>query len=146
MIASSSRIKSFSFICPPQFEIQRDRDNELGAYPYLALNGDGAAQILYDSVRNRQTQTGALTDCFGGKERIENLASHAFGDPRAGVANRNQESPGSLAGSNENGSFPGDGVDGVGNQIHQDLLEPARIAGQHASGDITFFHADAAVH
>src|SRR5580700_2548690 len=124
MMDSSSRMRSFSGIFPPQFEIQRDRNNELGAYPYLAFYGDGATQILHDSVRNRQAQTGTLTDRLGSKERIEDLVSNAFGDARAGVANRNQESPGTLPGGNENCSFPGDSVHRVGNQIHQDLLEP----------------------
>ena len=52
---------------------------------------DGAMVILHDAIRNRQTESGALTDRFGGEERVENLAANGFRDSGAGVANRDCE-------------------------------------------------------
>src|SRR5882724_11517368 len=113
----------FHSVCPPQFQVEWDLDDELRTDTYFALNLNGAAVIAHDSVRDRQPQAGALTNRFSGEERVEDLATNCFRNTTSRVSNRDQEKVGSLAGCDRNRALTGNGVHRVCNQVHQYLLE-----------------------
>ncbi len=63
-------------------------DREGGACSYLRRHVNRAAEIGDDAVHQRKAKAGAITDTFGGEERIEHALEHRGRDAAAGIADR----------------------------------------------------------
>lgn len=60
-------------------------DLERGAFAHFALHGDAAVVAFNDAMRDRQAQTRAHPNRFGGEERIENIFHVLFGHATARI-------------------------------------------------------------
>ena len=103
-----------------------------------ALDVDGSAVILDDAVADAGAQAGALAHFLGGEKRLEELALDMLGHAVARVDDLDDDA--AAVGARADGDAPVardrraparalfvDRVDGVADQVHEDLLQPVVI-------------------
>ncbi len=106
------------------------------------MNRDRAAEPLDDAEADRQPEPRALAHGLGGEEGVENAAQVLGRDPRAGVGHfhdgqllrrvgRGRDPDGPVG-------FAVVGVDGVGDQVEEDLLQLGGVGEQRRQGGIQF--------
>ena len=64
-------------------QASRQIKGKAGASPWNAFYIDAAPVLLNDAVNLRQSQSGALPDCLGGKERVIDARQDFFRNPRS---------------------------------------------------------------
>jgi len=121
---------------------QRQINAGRGALTQFALEGNRAAALPDDSVGRGQSQSSALSGTLGGEERLEEVAARGFGHSDAGVGQRDHhvlarthaQALGGEAlvemhqgGLNGELAAMGHGVARIDRQVHEHLLEPARV-------------------
>src|SRR5690606_11553968 len=105
----------------------RQRDYKLSALPNLGLHANVAAVLLNHTVRNAKTKPCADAYALGGKERIKDFLGRFFVHTFTGVTDRNLDLIFYFSGLDENGAFTLNGLSGIGQNIHKDLIELARM-------------------
>ena len=77
-----------------------------------------------DAVHHGQAQARTLTDTFGGEEGFKNAGDVFRGDAFAGIADFDTDPIiGFLAGADADRALRFNGVPGVDQQVHEDLVE-----------------------
>ena len=90
----------------------------------LALDVDAAVVLLDDGVADGQAQPGALADALGREERIEDAGAVLGPDARARVGDADDLGPVLDREPDPELAAPGHGVEGVEDDVDEDLLEP----------------------
>ena len=90
---------------------------------------DFSAMLLDDAVADAQAQSGALADGLGGEEWIEDPIADLRIDPTPDIDTSSMRRPLRRAGSNVDAAPLSGGVDRVGEQIQDDLVDAVGEAG-----------------
>ena len=106
----------------------RQDDGERGARTRAALDPHLAAVPLHDRVGDRQAEARAFL-ALGGEEGIEDAPAHVLGHADAGVGDREDDVAVILrAGADAQRPAPRHRVDGVQDQVGEDLVELGRAS------------------
>src|SRR5262249_16226648 len=110
--------------------IERDPDREARAFPRGRLDLDRPAMLLDDPVTDRKAQAGPLADRLGGEEWVEDALADGRFHAAAGVGDLDADASefGIHAGAERHGLVGGAGVDGVHEQVDDDLVHPGGVA------------------
>src|SRR3954471_9487798 len=118
-------------------------DGEGGSLARRAVHLDVAAVALDDAVHDGEAEARALAHVLGGEEGVEDAGQDVRGDARAVVADRD---PGPLGGGvphdADGPSALAQGLGGVGQQVHQHLVDLAGQPQQARRRVDLFDHAD----
>src|SRR5689334_15849645 len=112
-------------------DVDRYRERECRAFADLGLDPEAAAVHFDDALGDGEAEPGAAL-LLGGRgigllKLLEDLGLVLLGDARSGIAHRDREASVRNRGADRN--FAGIGeLDGVADQIEQNLGEPALVA------------------
>ena len=112
-------------------------DGEAGALAGAGLNLDPAVVLFDDAVTDAQAQSGSLTHRLGREERVEDALADRCVDPAAVVLNIDADPHGLGLGLGMHRDHTGlrrTGVDGVGQQVDDDLMDPGCAAADRRQG------------
>ena len=129
MIFFSHRLMLLSGLCSGK------GDDEGGAAVDLAVHLDVAVMLLDDVVDDGQAQAGPLADRLGGEERIEYLFQVLFRDAAAVVLEADGDLLAALFAADRDPALALDGVDGVDEQVDEQLLQPGGEAVEAMAGN-----------
>jgi hypothetical protein len=88
---------------------------------------DGSPVRIEDLANDRKTESGTFPDCFGCEESLKNVFLDFQRDPDAVVLHRQENARWRGPGLNSDSSPCGHRLDGIDNQVHEDLEELARV-------------------
>src|SRR5580698_4308443 len=115
----------------------RQRDAEGGPFAEAAQDLDAAAVSIDDAMDDGQAEPRALADVLGREERIEDPGDDLGRDPRSVVRYGDLDILGPRGRGQPNGATAGplaDGLGGVGDKVHEDLIDLARESGDPQRG------------
>src|SRR3989338_6740940 len=121
------------------FLIDRQHDGKRRPFPDLRLYGHTAVMFFDDLIADAQPQPRPLAGGFCRKERIEYFIQDFRRDPLAGIAHVDAHEFVLSIGFDRDGARPLDGVQGVDDQVDEDLPQPLRTAFDGRRAAVIFF-------
>src|SRR5437868_4789309 len=107
--------------------MQGQRDEEACAAPRFTLDMHGPAMPLDDSMGDGQSEARASPDVAGGEEWLEDLREDVRFDSDAGIGDDHGQALGASLRGERDRPVSLDGLDGVAEEIDEELHERARV-------------------
>src|SRR5262249_17997728 len=107
----------------------RKPDRESRPQAGSAGDVDGPAVLSDDPIADAEAEAGPVADGLGGEERVEDPVADGRVDPEPGGGDLDLDSIAVEPGTDGDGPAPVAGVDRVGEEVHDHLIDFCRVAG-----------------